>query len=265
MECIICNSSMQFFFSKHFDAFNLAKVDYWKCSSCGFVISRTHAELSASKWEELNTAYHSAYFGGNSNADDPRWTERLNVQAEVIQDQVSLGILPPGKWLDFASGDGKLSAILADRYGLTLLNHDPYMSMGANFLAKRQLDLHGFGFVITTSVFEHMVKREDFNRVAGLVAKDGIMGLHTMVCESVPAEPTWFYLLPVHCAFHTNESMSILMNQWGFKSSLYNVEARLWLFFRSTGEEIGAIATKANERAGRPKYIFKRGFVDYWK
>jgi len=245
MECIVCNSSMRFFFSKQFDSFNLEQVDYWKCVSCGFVISRTHAEMSESKWKELNAAYHNAYLGGDSNADDPRWIERLNAQAEVINDQVSLGILPQSRWLDFASGDGKLSTILADKYGLTLLNYDRYVPIGANFLTEQQLDPHGFDFVITTSVFEHMVKRGDYDRVAGFVSPNGIMGVHTMVCEYVPADPNWFYLLPVHCAFHTNRSMSILLNQWGFKSSLYNVQARLWLFFRSIGEEIGIIIEKA--------------------
>jgi hypothetical protein len=92
------------------------------------------------------------------------------------------------------------------------------------------------------------------------------MGLHTVVCENIPLDPTWFYLLPVHCAFHTNRSMEILLQQWGFKSSLYNIDARLWLFFKSKSNEIEAIIHKANERvASKPKYIFKRGFVNYWK
>ncbi len=257
---------MTFYFSKYFDLYNLGRVDYWRCQTCGFVISKTHAGLSELDWEKLNHEYHSAYLGKDSNADDPRWINRLNTQAEVINDLVDIGILSRNKWLDFASGDGKLSNILKNKYKLTLLNYDRYMPVGENFLTKKDLDSSGFDFVLTTSVFEHIMKRQDYDRIAALVSEDGIMGLHTLVCENIPYDPAWFYLLPVHCAFHTNKSMDLLLHQWRFKSSIYNFDARLWLFLKSKSNEIEAIIDKANERAlSKPKYLFKTGFMDYWK
>ena len=266
MKCIICNVSMEYFFSKNFSAYALNQVDYWNCPNCNFVISKTHAEMAQADWERLNADYHNTFLGLSTNADDPRWISRLQAQTDVLNDLVELGILHRNRWLDFASGDGKLSGFLREQYQLELLNYDRYMPVGENFLTETSLVPQSFDFVLTTSVFEHIIKRRDLDDIAALVTKTGVMGLHTLVCENIPQDPDWFYLLPVHCAFHTNKSMSLLLQQWGFEASIYNVEARLWLFFRSGGSAVQTIIEQANQRAGsRPAYIFKRGFVDYWK
>ena len=112
MNCIICNASMKFYFLKHFGTYNLETVNYWKCGFCGFVLSRTHADLSDRDWEKLNFDYHCTFLGQDGNADDPRWLSRLTKQAEIINDLVEIHVLPRKKWLDFACGDGKLSDIL---------------------------------------------------------------------------------------------------------------------------------------------------------
>ena len=122
-----------------------------------------------------------------------------------------------------------------------------------------------FDFVITTSVFEHFTRREQFDFVQALVSKNGVLGVHTLVCENVPADPRWFYLNPVHCAFHTNRSMEILFRQWGYACSVYNVDAQLWLWFKNDPQDVEAAIGRANLRAGGLYYVFKRGFVDYWK
>jgi hypothetical protein len=122
-----------------------------------------------------------------------------------------------------------------------------------------------FDFVITTAVFEHLTLREQFDYVEALLSENGVLGLHTLVCENVPADPTWFYLLPVHCAFHTNRSMEILFRQWGYACSVYNVAAETWLWFKNDSQEVEAVIGWANLRADGPHYVFKRGFVDYWK
>ncbi len=266
MKCLICSSPMQFFFSKKYDSFDLGEVEYWKCNGCGFTLSKTHAEMSADTWQRLNYQYHSTYQGNEISPDDPKWIARLNTQAAVISDLADIGLLDTkGRWLDFACGDGKLSDILKEHYDLELLKYDRYMRDAQGFLDDEALVKGSFDFVITTSVFEHFTRRTDFDLVESLVSADGVLGLHTLVCEDVPPDPSWFYLLPVHCAFHTNKSMSILFKQWGYRASIYNVEAQLWLWFRTDPEEIQSIAIKANLRESRPKYVYKADFVDYWK
>ena len=229
MTCLICNEPTKYFFHKNFDRYGLDRVDYHKCSSCGFVYSETHRLLSESSWSELNYACHSSYQGGDENKDDPRWLERLKAQADVLSDTAELGLVAiEGDWLDYACGDGKLSELLRGKKNL--LKYDKFMH-SSGYLNAAQLNQKTelFNFVITTSVFEHLIQRQHYDDIHSLVSEKGVMGLHTLICEDVPCDKNWFYLLPVHCAFHTNKSMSILMKQWGFVESIYNVDARLWL------------------------------------
>jgi len=266
LKCLICGSPMQFYFSKEYDSFDLGKVEYYRCDCCGFTLSKTHTEMSDHSWKRLNHQYHSSYHGQETCPDDPKWIKRLNTQSMVISDLTKLGLLESkGRWLDFACGDGKLSDTLKENHDLNLLKYDKYMQKTIGFITDEALVKRSFDFVITTSVFEHFTRREDFDFVESLVSINGVLGLHTLVCEDVPQDPSWFYLLPVHCAFHTNRSMSLLFKQWGYSASIYNVEAQLWLWFKTDPEKIQSTILKANLRENRPKYFYKPDFVDYWK
>jgi len=265
MKCIICNHSMAYYFSKEFNAFNLSTVDYWRCTSCGFVISETHANMSLSNWATLNHQYHSTYQGTEISIDDPRWLMRLQEQATILCDASEIGLISRnGRWLDYACGDGKLSELL-EKEGLNLLKYDKYMPSKDDYLRDTDLTPGSFDFVITTSFFEHLTKRDQFDTVEALVSANGVFGIHTMVCEDVPKDPEWFYLLPVHCAFHTNKSMSLLFQEWGYSSSVYHVDSRLCLWFKQPGSDIQQKIERANLRQNKPEYIYKKGFVDYWK
>lgn len=252
-------------FSKHFGAFGLGTVDYERCGSCGLVLSRTHAEMSVADWERLNREFHATYQGTAFDPGDPRWLPRLMSQASVLADVRALGWVPRGRWLDYACGDGKLSVFARERHDLALLNHDRYMRAGPGWLDEGELAERGFELVITTSVIEHLAHRAHLDFIESLVAPGGAFAFHTLVCESVPDDPSWFYLVPAHCAFHTNRGMEILFRQWGFDWSVYCVEAQLWLWFRGDAAGAQARVVAANAREGKPHYEFKRGFVDYWK
>lgn len=234
--------------------------------NCGFVMSKTHADMTVSEWASLNHEYHTIYQGKEFNPDDPRWIARLQSQANVLCDAARIGLLnSDGQWLDYACGDGKLSELLRKEGGPTLLKYDRYMSRRDDYLKDDEVTPKRFDFVLTTSVFEHFTLSEQFDSVEALVKENGVLGLHTLVCESIPCDASWFYLVPVHCAFHTNKSMGLLFEQWGYTSSVYNVDSRLWLWFKPYALDIQSLVESANRRAKGPSYIFKKGFVDYWK
>lgn len=265
--CIICGADTRPAFAKRFDTHGLGSVEYGRCVACGFTFSQTHARMTPATWESLNAASHAAYQGTDADPGDPRWRTRLEAQARVIDDAARIGLLDAeGRWLDYACGDGKLADALANHHGRMLLKYDRYMGRGAGYLREDALAPGGFDLVVTTSVFEHLMHRADFDAIHGLVSPTGVLGIHTLVCETVPDDPTWFYLVPVHCAFHTNRSMQVLFEQWGYTSSVYVVDAQLWLWFKTAPGGIERIVGSANARdGGKPKYVFKRGFVDYWK
>jgi len=264
--CLVCGSPVSFFFSKRFQLRGLDNAEYWRCANCGFVASRTHLEMAPADWDALNREWHEAYQGTGSDPNDPQWRARLESQARAIDDLERIGLLDrSGRWLDYGCGDGKLSNLLETRHGLSLACHERYTRTREGYLEESELVAGGFEFVVTTSVFEHLARREQFDFVESLVAKDGVLGIHTLVCEDVPCDPSWFYLLPVHCTFHTNRSMDALFRQWGYRCSVYNVDAKLWLWFKSRPQEVEAAIRRANRRVRAPSYVFKRGFVDYWK
>ena len=257
---------MRFYFSKKFALPELASADYWRCEGCGFVLSRTHLEMSAAEWERLNHAAHALYQGTGSDPGDPRWRSRLEAQARVLDDAAAIGLIQSGgPWLDYACGDGKLAGLLRERHGRELHKYDRYMPGDGTYLRQDELAAGGFDLVVTTSVFEHLARREQFDAIHALVAPQGALATHTLVCEAVPEDADWFYLVPAHCAFHTNRSMALLFGQWGYTCSVYSVEAQLWLWFRGDANAIERIASHANERTGRPHYEFKPGFMDFWK
>lgn len=222
--------------------------------------------MSENQWAEINHEYHARYQGTDTNIDDPNWIPRLNAQASLIKHSLKIGLLNNSRpWLDYACGDGKLSEMLSRLGDIHLAKYDEYMAGATGYLNAKELTPQKFGLVITTSVFEHLSKREHLNAIDALVAEDGVLGLHTLVRECIPLEPSWFYLLPVHCAFHTNRSMQILMSQWGYTCSVYNVESRLWFLFRGNDSTIEQISTANNNHSNSPYLLFKNGFVDYWK
>jgi len=265
MNCLICNFETEYYFSKHFAKYNLENVDYWKCKNCGLVFSKTHKEMKEYEWGVLNISYHKEYLGSSRNEDDLNWLNRLRLQTNIILDLVELGILDSAlKWLDYGCGDGKLSEMLS-HYNINLQKYDKHMPIDSTYINDEEIIPFSFDLVLTTSVFEHIFERNDLDIIEGLVNNTGILGLHTLVAESIPNDPEWFYLLPVHTTFYTNKSMQILFESWNYKCSIYNIESRLWFWFKENCEEVQKQIHFANSRNNKPTYLFKNGFMNYWK
>jgi hypothetical protein len=90
--------------------------------------------------------------------------------------------------------------------------------------------------------------------------------VHTVVGERVPQDPSWFYLTPpVHTAFHTNRSMTVLMEQWGYTCSVYSLKAKSWILLRDDVSRVLGQVDAINRRLKTTWFIAKAGFVDYWK
>lgn len=254
--CIVCGSTMEAYFTK--PAFRgLPAQHHERCVSCGFVGNRTLAEMPQAEWAAFNHHFHQGWQGQDHNDDDPRWRERMDRQVETINMAKANGMFDLDRpMLDYACGDG----YIAKRCGLE--EWDPYMRQG-----QAQPMPGRYGFVLTTSVFEHLRTSEDLEFIESCVHAHGIMGIHTLVCEEVPCDPDWFYLLPMHCAFFTNESMRRLMQRWSYFGSAYHVPSRLWFLApQKTYTRMAAVALDlAAPSHSAPTWHFQEGFVDYWK
>lgn len=262
MNCIICNGNMNHYFVKHFDAYDLDDVEYVRCSSCGFAASATHFAMCEREWEELNERYHSDSF---SRTDNPyNRNQRYFNQALMLHLLHRSGLVPSGEWLDWGSGAGSLSMQLHRHFGLRLNNFDQYMKPELFALEREDLLPRGYQVVVNTAVFEHVRSRRTLNEIESYVAQDGCLCIHTLVRGEIPADPEWMYLLPVHCAFHTNKSMDILMRQWGYQCSIYNEHAKMWIMFKHPPDEVEREVTRLNKLVGWEYLRFKAGFMDFW-
>ena len=88
-------------------------------------------------------------------------------------------------------------------------------------MLESKLKKRSYGLVLNNAVFEHVTNRETLDNIESFVTPKGCLAIHTLVPETIPKDSRWMYLLPVHCSFHTNKSMDILMKQWGYKCSVY--------------------------------------------
>lgn len=266
MACYVCQSETLPYFTKNFHGeYGLSIVEYWKCNECGFVFSKTHADMSREEWERLNSAVHKSYQGTDFAKDDPKWLTRLNAQSAIITNLARSGLISSSlPWVDHACGDGKLADML-DENGYRTLKYDPYMGNAySSYLREEDLVSNRYGNVISTSSFEHFLSLEPIEQIMSLVDQEGVLSLHTLVREEIPADPTWFYLFPVHVAFHTNRSMEILFEKFKFNASIYHLPSTMWFWFKGEIHQIKNYVDEYNHRE-KDELFFKSGFMDYWK
>lgn len=254
---------MTFYFKKSFHTHGLNFVDYFLCPKCGFVCSKTHFDMKLEEWEKLNIDVHKLYNSMPKNSDNnpPPYFE----QALMLYILMRFNIISKNNWLDWASGEGNLSVILNKCFSIQLNNFDKYINPNINQLNERDLVNKKFKVVISSALFEHVRSIETLNTLNHLVAKNGVLVIHTVVREEIPKDPEWFYLLPVHCAFHTNRSMQILMENWGYTCSIYCLESKTWVLFKCDPGKISKSVYEVNGFVKKEYLLFKERFMDYWK
>lgn len=274
VHCPICESTQEYYFSKTYPTYpgspfkDDKTIDYVKCGHCGFVMSRTHAEMGHDEWTALNVSWHHHF--------EQNIEQRITNQPPYADQSLALwmlekaGLVDLADCLDYAAGYGTMAKFLRKYFGRDIRIFDKYVVDEQSELTYVDASRLGrYGLVVNSAMFEHVLDREALDEVNRLVADDGVLMLHTVVCETIPRNPDWFYLTPmVHTAFHTNKSMDILMRQWGYSHSLYSPQAKSWFLFKKDHPAIDRLAAVAGDinREIQTQYFFhKAGFVDYWK
>jgi len=242
----------------------IGKVDFFKCSNCGFTFSKTHQELSFKKWDKLNYDFHHFHENNIDSINQPPYIE----MASMIKVLSENHIIDSTSILDYAAGYGTLSKILKKYFNFILPMFDPYITDTSGIVEYIDKDeLSKYKTIINSALFEHLLSRTDFDKINDLVNENGCMIIHTVICENIPNDPDWFYFQPpVHCAFHTNKSMEILMSDWNYESSIYCPKAKSWILLKKDKNGINEKVKAINKELQNDYYLFyKKGFFDYWK
>jgi hypothetical protein len=272
LNCLICNSAMEYYFSKKYEGYPGSPfpkgllVKYEKCENCGFVVSRTHREMNLTDWENLNSSWHHYFEGSNEDriVNQPPYAE----QALILQILAKRKIINLADALDYAAGYGTLSKFLSNYFDTKLKVYDQYVR--SSDTSKDYVSgLGKYGLVTNSAMFEHVISRDSLDKVNECVRDDGALMIHTRISEKIPKDSNWFYLKPhVHTAFHTNKSMEILMEQWGYEVSIYAPQAKSWILFKNKYpqiERLNEFVNEINTEIQAKYFYYKKGFVDFWK
>lgn len=268
MNCFVCGSEMKDYFRKKMLP-EMPEWNYMRCENCGLVLCQTVYEMSDDEWKRINDGCGEK-FGHDEDPDDPRWVERLNCQAKLFAGLAEQGVWEPKmRFVDYGCGDGKLSDYVHDELNVhsgshKLLKYEKFIRPegGNDYLRDEDMKPGSFDMVVSCSVFEHLLGRPDVDEIIGLLNDKGTLCMHTLVCEEVPRDPDWFYLLGGHCTLWTNKSVALLFEQYGFAGCAYHVEGRMWFFFKNR-ERFEQLRNKAPSIPG--EWVFSDKFVDYWK
>lgn len=267
-KCIICNGETDFFLTKKYSSpYNklLRSADFRKCSNCGFTFSDTIFNMTNSVWVKLNNEFHTLL-------EDSSIEKSIN-QPPYLQQAIMLKLLAENKiidsndMLDYAGGLGTLSKMIQKYFGKCLPVYDPYMQ-DTNSKVKYidETNLKQVSVLINSALFEHVRNKVNLDHVNNFVKEDGVLILHTVVCENIPKNADWFYITPpVHSALHTNKSMNILMEKWHYESSLYCPISKCWVLFKKEPSDIILKVKNINQELQTDYLFYKKGFMDYWK
>lgn len=272
MKCFICNKDMADFFIKESYSLknilpsikNVTPVQFLQCPECGFVVSETHTRLASESWAELNAEFHHALEKQDNLSvknNQPPYLE----QAMMLALLAANNIIDISNTLDYAAGYGTLHHILSEYFNIEIKCYDKYINSEKNIYIKTP-EKKSYSTVINSAMFEHITSRSDLDDLFELVADEGCLFIHTLIPENVPQDPDWFYLdIPVHTATHTNKSMQRLMQQWGFRSSLYSPKSKAWVLLKQSYCQIKPAIERINKEMQTEWLIGQDGFVDYWK
>lgn len=261
---MVCESSSEKYFEKKYveSPLNInLTVCYQKCKNCGLVFSETHRNMNKKMWEELNYKFHH-------NIEKNHENRNFN-QPPYIDIALALHILDKNKiidlknCLDYAAGYGTLAGILNKYFSHTISTYDKYINVN-NIYRNENLLSQKYQTVINTAFFEHVLNRSSLDEVVDLVKDNGSLVMHTFVAESIPCDPNWFYLEPItHTTFFTNQSMKLLMTQWGFECSIYIPKAKIWVLFQKK-DNIKQKIEAINYNFQEDYIIYSESFCCFW-
>lgn len=183
-------------------------VYFYQCSACGFIFTRAFDQ-----WQNADFSRH--IYNDDYARQDPEYLgARPCSNAKMIL--ASFGRLKNNiALLDYGSGMGLMSELLAQNGFSTALSFDPFSSVQR---PERQ-----FNMVTCFEVFEHtndpIALMKDLD---SFLSPDGALLFSTLLCPQEVLDNglhNWWYCMPRngHISFYTPASLSVIAARYGMK------------------------------------------------
>lgn len=168
-----------------------ARRDYLQCRQCDLVFVPAEQRLGPD-------AEKAVYDRHENSPDDPGYRRFLSRLFEPLAARLS----PGARGLDFGAGPGPTLSVMFEEAGHPMAIYDPFYAPDRRALEAR------YDFITATEVVEHLfAPGAELERLAGLLAPGGWLGLMTKRVRSPEAFAGWHYILdPTHVCFFSEAS-----------------------------------------------------------
>ena len=243
-NCKICEQQAQFCFNA--SVLNKYKVDYYKCSNCGFI------QTEAPFW--LDEAYQSAIAG-----QDIGLVYRNMIIAPILSTLINYHFNKDGKYIDYGGGYGMLTRIMRDK-GFDFYRYDAYCEniFAKGFDSLKPEENPVYELLSSFEVFEHLVDPVgDLEKMSKW--STNIFFSTELQPEKLNSADDWWYIMPEtgqHIALYTEKSLRHLGQTFGL--NFYTNGSNLHLF---TKQKLNQPLFKllVTYRIAHLLYLFARG------
>ncbi len=159
----------------------------------------------------LDTAGEKARYDSHRNTiDDAGYVATFApLIALVVEHQPS-----PATLLDYGCHAEQVLVELFRREGYDAVGYDPHYTRPLEAIAA---ETPAFDIVVSTETIEHFTRpREDFDRLAALVAARGVLAVMTRFHAGPDSIASWWYARdPTHVAFYSHRTMDWIAREYG--------------------------------------------------
>ncbi len=209
MNCILCNSGSEAFFSGR-------NGDYFRCPVCyGTFLSPEHFPDPATEKARYETH--------NNDVTDAGY------QAFVapLVDAIDRSHLPKHRGLDFGCGTGPVIKHLLEEKGFHIEIYDPFFHKDTSVLSRQ------YDYIACCEVIEHFHDPNfEFKRLFALLKPGGKLYCYTHLLADETDFENWYYKDDLtHVFFYHPQTIEFIAKAFGFAD--YHIDDRLVIFSKS--------------------------------
>ncbi len=268
-KCLICEEKAELYFKADVQeklAIPFKINEYYQCTNCKFVFSKSVYELNTDEFAHINNVYNTQFYTReNDFSHNPPYLQ----QAVFFQLMANHALVDNTTMLDYAAGLGSFSTVMKSLFNKDIYSYDAYLvPENRGYITKEEMHNKSFSTVFSSAFLEHIRNFDEIEEMLAVLDDQNdksVFAFHTLVCENPPKDPKWFYYNLLHCSIFSNASMEFFMQRFGFVHSIYSPLAKTWLFYKDVDRDFERKVFEINESLKSNYLYYKKGFMDYWK